>query len=126
MFISKAISQEDSQKIGPVDHFLQPLVPHMISHVKDTTDFLIKIQRVGQIVPGSILVSFDVTFLYTNIPNIEGIKAVFMYLQKHRPSPHVPSNTTLCKLLYLVLKSNNFEFNGEQFLQVGGTEWEHG
>ncbi len=38
-----------------------------------------------------------------------------------RPSAKHPTNESLAKLLDLILKLNNFQFNGENFLQVGGT-----
>ena len=104
-----------------VDPFLKPLVPKMKSYVKDTTDFIQKINSLGDLPDNSILVSMDVTSLYTNIPNTKGVRGAFMYMQKHRKYPRIPSNTSLAHLLYLVLRSNNFQFNGKNYLQVGGT-----
>jgi hypothetical protein len=72
--------------------------------------------------PDSILVTFDVTSLYTNIPNKEGIEVVKHALQSFRPDHGLkPSNNSLVKLTEFVLSKNNFKFNGEHFLQIGGT-----
>ena len=45
-----------------------------------------------------------------------------MALQKYRSTPGIkPTNSSLITLLGLVLKKNNFQFNGINFLQVAGT-----
>ena len=57
-----------------MDYHLQPLVKSLTSYVKDTTDFLHKIKDALKNLPvNSILVTMDVKYLYTNIPNQEGI-----------------------------------------------------
>lgn len=68
-----------------------------------------------------IIGSLDVTSLYTNIPNDEGIEIMKILLDKYRNEREKPSNANLCKLLGLVLKHNNFQFNCTNFLQIGGT-----
>ena len=59
-----------------VDYHLQPIVKEIPSYVKDTQDFLKKLEKVKDIPLESLLVTLDVKSLYTNIPNNEGIKAV--------------------------------------------------
>ena len=51
-----------------VDHFLNPLSSLHQSYIKDTTHFLNKLKELGTVPPNSILVTFDVCSLYTNIP----------------------------------------------------------
>ena len=60
-----------------VEHHLQPLNQSLPSYVKDTTDFIKKIEALP-VEPDQdhILVTMDVCSLYTNIPNDEGIEAV--------------------------------------------------
>jgi hypothetical protein len=55
-----------------VDHFLKEIATKHPAYVKDTTHFLQRLQDVGQLPPDSILVTLDVTSLYTNISNKEG------------------------------------------------------
>ena len=101
-----------------VDENIKGAVPKIKSFIKDTTDFIYKIENLD-IPDDTILVTFDVVSLYTNIPNEEGILAVAKSLQKHEPpftSPQV-----VIKMLREVLSKNNFEFNGSHYLQVGGT-----
>ena len=104
-----------------VDHFLKPASPLGPSYIKDTTHFLQIIAEVGPLPPGCLLVTLDVSSLCTNIPNSEGIQAALEALETIRPGAQHPTNTSLIKLLELVLKSNNFTFCGRHFLQTGGT-----
>ena len=66
------------------------------------------------------MVCLDVTSLYPNIPNHEGLVAVAKTLFEETPD-HDISPQDLLQLIKLVLHKNNFEFNGEDFLKVGGT-----
>jgi len=103
------------------DQFLQPLVQTTPSYVKDTTDFLCKLADVQELLPGTILCTIDVSSLYTNIPNNEGIQACAKLLRHSRPYDATPANNTITRLLDYVLHKNNFDFDGKHYLQVGGT-----
>ena len=70
------------------------------SYLKDTTDFITLIENT-EVPSNAILVSMDVTSLYTNIPH---------YLRK---------------MLSLILKENSFHFNGKIYLQTHGTSHRH-
>ena len=60
----------------PESHVLASLyVVYISSYVKDTTDFINKIEKIT-LPEGSILVTMDVSSLYTNIPNDEGIESI--------------------------------------------------
>ena len=105
-----------------VDHFLNPTTFKIRSHVKDTTHFLKLINEIGVLPQGALLVTLDVVGLYPNIPTEDGLKAAQDALNKSRRDPSVkPSNKSLLKLLKLVLKRNNFVFNGRHYLQIRGT-----
>ena len=58
-----------------VDYHLHPIVKEIPSYVKDTSDFINKINN-HNIPKGSIFVTLDVKSLFTSIPNPEGIAAV--------------------------------------------------
>ena len=58
-----------------VDHLIQPITKKQASYLKDTTDFLNFIEKT-KLPKSTILVSMDVTSLYTNIPQEEGITTV--------------------------------------------------
>ena len=102
-----------------VDLHLQSHVQTLPSYLQDTTDFLKKQEALGPIPSDALLVSMDVTSLYTNIPHSDGIKACEEAWDERDIKD--PPTQTLVKLLTLVLKCNNFEFNGQHYLQVQGT-----
>ena len=63
----------------------------------------------------------DVTSLYTNIPQEEGITTVCRaYDIFHNNNPAIPTNY-LREMLGLILKENSFQFNGDNHLQTYGT-----
>ena len=66
-----------------------------------------------------MLVSIDVSALYTNIPQDEGLEAVREVLLE-RKNPEVPTDF-LIRMLEIILKYNIFEFNKELYLQLIGT-----
>ena len=102
-----------------MDLHLQSHVQTLPSYLQDTTDFLKKQEALGPIPSDALLVSMDVTSLYTNIPHSNGIKACEEAWDERDIKD--PPTQTLVKLLTLVLKCNNFEFNGQHYLQVQGT-----
>ena len=73
----------------------------------------------GSLPENAILVSVDVSGLYTNIPQNEGLQAVQEALEE-KDDLDVPIEF-LTKRLEQVLKGNIFEFNTELFLQIIGT-----
>ena len=76
-----------------VDYHLQPLNQALPSYIKDTTDFLNKLDTLPDQLPEeSILVTMDVRALYTNVPNEEGIDAVKQFLRaRNKPGDGVLS-----------------------------------
>ena len=85
-----------------VDLHLQSHVQTLPSYLQDTTDFLKKQEALGPIPSDALLVSMDVTSLYTNIPYSDGIKACEEALDERDIKD--PPTQTLVKLLTLVLK----------------------
>ena len=112
-------NQSPTEKISAfVDENIKGAVPRIPSHIKDTTHFISLIESIS-IPDNCFLVTLDVTSLYTNIPNNEGLEAVAKSMIKNKP----PYTTPECvlHLLELVLTKNNFGFNGKNYLQIGGT-----
>ena len=103
-----------------VDHLLQPIAQIQPSYLKDTADFINFIERT-RLPPNTTLVSMDVTSLYTNIPQEEGINTVSeAYEEFHQGNPPIPTRY-LREMLSLILQENSFQFNGKDFLQSHGT-----
>ena len=79
-----------------VTHFIQPLASNFPSHIKDTKHFLNLIEKLPPLSPNALLVTADVTSLYTNIPHEEGIEAVIHFMEEYKhllptncPPPHI-------------------------------------
>ena len=68
---------------------------------------------------GAILVTIDVVGLYPHIPHNEGLEAIQKTLNM-RTNQEIPTDD-IVDLAELVLKNNNFEFDGKHFLQKRGT-----
>ena len=63
----------------------------------------------------------DVSSLYTNIPQEEGIEIVHKaYDSFHNYNPSIPTRF-LREMLGLVVNENSFQFNGENYFQKHGT-----
>ena len=63
-----------------VDFHLKPLVQMLPSYIKDTTHFLLQLQNLGPLPDNAILVTLDVSSLYTNIPQ----KEIFLISDYHK------------------------------------------
>ncbi|XP_060562159.1 uncharacterized protein LOC132721799 [Ruditapes philippinarum] len=102
-----------------VDHHLRPFVCALPSHLQDTTDYLRRLESQKDLPDQTLLVSMDVTALYTNIPHGDDIAAC----KEAWDSLIIknPPTETLIELLVLILKCNNFVFCDKHFLQVQGT-----
>ena len=103
-----------------VDNFLAPIVRTGRSYIRDTSDFLLKLQDIRDLRGDEILLTLDVSSRYTNIPNEEGTMAALRALRQARPGDTQPSNLSLVEMLAQVLSYNNFQFDGKNYLQVGG------
>ena len=95
------------------------MVPLISSYVKDTIDFLIKLKDMDRFPEGAIRVTIDVVDLYPHIPHNEGLEAVRTILNT-RTNQAIPTDD-IVNLAELVLRNNNFEFDGKHFLQKRGT-----
>ena len=100
-----------------VDYYLQPEVKKLKSYVKDTTDFIKKIEAIDHVSDDSYLVSLDVRSLYTNIHHTEGIKAVKQKFKKSKPSISIKVILTFLKI---ILTLSNFVFSGINYVQKKG------
>ena len=94
-----------------VDYHLQPIVKEIPSYVKDTQDFLKKLEKVKDIPLESLLVTLDGKSQYTNIPNNESYEK---YKEK------TVSTKVIITFLSLILTLNNFVFNCTHYLQTMG------
>ena len=98
-----------------VDSHLRQYTPRIPSYIKDTTHF-INIMKNIQLDPEDLLVTIDVSSLYTNIPHNQGIAAI------NRMMEETGTDTLLrmfiSNLAYQVLTKNFFNFNGQLYEQT--------
>ena len=70
-----------------VDHYLQPHTKPLPPYVKDTTDFINKLENVNDTLKDSILVKLNGKALHTNILTHDGIDAVKETLNNQAKKP---------------------------------------
>ena len=108
-----------------VDHHLRPLVVEMSSHIKDTNDFLHKLDGIGHLPEGAILCTIDVVGLYPHIPHSEGLAvirdALLASVDPEEEQWEGSLSEDVVSFAKLVLEGNNFEFDGKHFIQKLGT-----
>ena len=102
-----------------IDSFLKFQAQRCKSFIRDTKDFLIKIKPFKIIPTNSILVTMDVSSLYTNIDQNEGADACYRKLEE-RNNKTIPSSF-LKRLILLVLRYNVFRFGSSFYSQKKGT-----
>ncbi|NJL55419.1 hypothetical protein HC928_09700 [bacterium] len=100
-----------------INSFIRPISMSHPSFIKDTYDFVSKIRDI-KIYPNTLLVTGDVTALYTNMAFERTMNIVKQALSKH-PCPRRPDDHIL-KLLELTMTRNDFEFHGNYYLQTCG------
>ena len=67
-----------------------------------------------------VLATLDVSSLYTNIPQTDGIDVICRHYKDHyEHNLPIPTND-LRELLLLILEENSFKFNERHFIQTHG------
>ena len=103
-----------------LDVLLKPYVDKVQSYIRDTIDFLNTIPE--KVNTESILVSFDVTNLYSNIPHELGLAAIEHWIHRfpNLLNDIFPKEFVL-KSLKLILENNFMHFNEMVYRQKLGT-----
>ena len=103
-----------------IDILLKPFIEKVESYVRDDIDFL---KHIPDNVPqNTLLVSFDVVSLDTNISHELGIKAIDNWLTKYPNLIHKRfSKEFILESIKTILENNNFLFNDVMYNQVRGT-----
>ena len=101
-----------------VDRFLQPMMKMGRSFIANTTDLINKLSLLT-LPPDCLLVTLDVSSLYTNISHQDALDAVSTAFSDYN-APHLPPLDIFKQLVNFVLKNNVFNFNGETFHQLHG------
>ena len=89
-----------------VDYYLNPL-DRIPSFIKDTNDFLCKLQSLTIVPFGSLLVTLDVSSVYTNIPDDEGWEACREALNT-REDLSTPTEDIINLMSFILIKIISF------------------
>lgn len=105
-----------------IDYFLQPIACSHKAYIKDTNHF-ISLLRDLEVPESALLITADVDAMYTNIDHEQGLEAIKQALDENPPSPENPRipDGYLLQLLEISLRQNDFQFNGDIYLQIKGT-----
>ncbi|XP_074822342.1 uncharacterized protein LOC141995220 [Natator depressus] len=98
-----------------VDSLLRPYATSIPRYLRDTTDFLRKLQSISDLPENTILATMDIEALYTNIPHKDGLQAVRNI---------IPDNVTaklVTELCDFVFTHNYFTFGDNVYLQISST-----
>ena len=101
-----------------LDYHIRDSVLKLPSYLRDTADFLNKLGSIGDIIESDILCTADITALYTNVPQKEGLEALEYYMS--RRVTQTPPVDLLIDLAKVVLNKNFFKFEKDYYLQIHG------
>ena len=103
-----------------LDIILKPLLKYVKSYIRDDIDILQYIP--DEVAQDTILASFDVMNLYSNIPHDFGLEAIKYWLDSYPEEiPERVSKDFIMDSLQFILENNYFLFNGQAFRQIKGT-----
>ena len=104
-------------------HFIQLSDSNLPLHIKDTKHFINLLEKLPLLPTNALLVTADVTSLYTNILHGEGRAAVIHFVEEYKhlllkncPPPHI-----VHIMLDFILKHGTFNFRDTHIPEVLGT-----
>lgn len=112
-----------TERIGHYfNYFLQEIVPLQWTYTKDTTYFINEIEKIT-LPNDTIMASFDVTSMYTNMEHVEILDAIeraWPKLESRSFEIPLPPKDIMLQILKLIIENNEFEFNGVIYRQKIG------
>ena len=103
-----------------IDILLRPYTEHVTSYLRDTTDFLNNLPNT--IPKNTILTSFDIEALYSNIPHKLGLEAIKYWIEKYPNTLNSRfSKEFILDGIKFILENNIFCFNDTFYRQEKGT-----
>ena len=97
---------------------MSPIVKTLPSNIKDSQHALEIFSDFNFLGQNKLIFIVDITFLYTVVPNDEGLRALKHFFD--RRTVKEPSSETLLRLAELVLTLNCFSFGGNYYKQTNG------
>ena len=102
-----------------LEYHLKPIAQKVKPYIKDTNDFLRKLDALPSLSEDIILCTIDVVGKYPNIPHEDGLVAMWKALDPREDK--TVSTDSLIELGECVLKNNIFEHNNSFYKQLKGT-----
>ncbi|XP_014779461.1 uncharacterized protein LOC106875729 [Octopus bimaculoides] len=103
-----------------LDTHLKPFLNHIKSYIRDDIDMLNHLPKTVN--EKTLLVSFDVVNLYSNIPHILGIETITFWLNNYSfELPTRLNKELVIEELRFILQNNYFIFNNNYYRQRSGT-----
>ena len=103
-----------------IDILLKPYTKHVNCYLRDTINFLNTLPLTVK--EETLIASFDVESLHTNIPHELGIEAINYWLDRYpQEIQNRLSKEFILEGIELILKNNSFYFDGTFYRQIKGT-----
>ena len=115
-----ACDSPTNQLSNYVTHFIQPIMETIPSYIRDRRQLLQLLESFPPLPESVILVTADITSLYTNISHEYDIASILHYMKLHAGTLYqdVRSPHKIGILLEIILKNNNLPFMDKHFLQL--------
>jgi hypothetical protein len=106
-----------------LDHLLTPTLSVIPWLVKDTKSLILDLESKHQMHKDGVLISADISSLYTNIDTQLGVRLVQTFLSEYFVDKgwHTSKMTMVIELLKIVMNNNYLQFNGRIYHQHDGT-----
>ena len=105
-----------------LDYFLLPIVRKQDTYISDTSDFIRKIEST-RLRNNPLLISYDITSLYTNLKFSEIMHSVEKAFDDNLTIDYEikrPETKSLMDILQIILTKNEFTFNNKSYKQIIG------
>ena len=105
-----------------LDFWLQKLKPFVPSYLKNSSDLIKKLKKLGRCPMNARLFTADAQSMYTNIDTTHAIQVIGLWLDNLRPRLHPMFPLEAVKEAMMIVMTNNiFQFGDAYFLQLLGT-----
>lgn len=106
-----------------LDILLQPTLKCIHWLVKDSKTLVVEIEKNAILAEqrDGLLLTADISSLYTNIDTVLGLQLMRAYLDEQQHIIEPSQSDLIMELLTIVMKSNYLEFNGTVYQQIDGT-----
>ncbi len=107
-----------------LDFWLQKLKPQVKTYIRDSSDLIDKLKRLGRLTASAKLFAADANSMYTNIDTTHALDVIGKWLKGLRDNGLLPQGFPLAavkKSMEIVMTNNLFEWGDLYFLQLLGT-----